>query len=204
MNFYEREVLPRFIDVMLGGKQFRSLRSQATAGLEGEVLEVGFGSGTNVPFYPPTVTRVRAVDPAMVGQKLAAKRMAATSVPVEFIGLTGESIPIEDGSVDHVLSTWTLCTIPDVDRALNEMRRVLKPGGTLHFVEHGAAPDADVRKWQDRINPVQKTLFGGCNVNRPIDRLIDDSGLEIVSLENHYLKGPKVMGYMYVGTATRV
>ena len=203
MNFYEREVLPRFIDVVLGGKQFGGLRSQATAGLDGEVLEVGFGSGPNVPYYPSTVTRVRAVDPAMVGQKLAAKRLATCSVPVEFIGLTGESIPLEDGSVDHVLSTWTLCTIPDVDRALNEMRRVLKPGGTLHFVEHGASPDANVRKWQDRINPVQKTLFGGCNVNRTIDRLIDDAGLDIVSLDNHYLKGPKVMGYMYVGTATK-
>ena len=203
MNFYEREVLPRFIDVMLGGKQFGGLRSQATAGLEGEVLEVGFGSGTNVPYYPSTITRVRAVDPAMVGQKLAAKRLARCTVPVEFIGLTGESIPIEDGSVDHVLSTWTLCTIPDVDRALLEMRRVLKPGGTLHFCEHGASPELSVRKWQDRINPLQKALFGGCHVNRTIDRLIDDAGFDVASLDNHYLKGPKVMGYMYVGTATR-
>jgi ubiquinone/menaquinone biosynthesis C-methylase UbiE len=203
MNFYEREVLPRFIDLMLGGKQFRAFRSRATAGLEGEVLEIGFGSGTNVPYYPATVARVRAVDPAMVGQKLAAKRLAKCSVPVEFIGLTGESIPLEDRSVDHVLSTWTMCTIPDIDRALSEMRRVLKPGGSLHFCEHGAAPDANVRKWQDRINSTQQRLFGGCNVNRPIDRLIDDAGFSIEHLENSYVKGPKTMGFMYEGVATK-
>ncbi|HEY8215687.1 MAG TPA: class I SAM-dependent methyltransferase, partial [Acidimicrobiia bacterium] len=129
MGFYEREVLPRFVDVALSGKQFERLRARVASRLEGEVLEVGFGSGRNVPHYPPTVTRVQAVDPAVAGRKLAAKRVAASGVPVEYVGLDGERLPADDASVDHVLTTWTLCTIPDVDRALGEIRRVLRPGG---------------------------------------------------------------------------
>ncbi len=203
MNFYEREILPRFIDMMLGGKQFARYRARASAGLDGEVLEVGFGSGTNVPFYPASVTRVLAVDPAEVGRTLAAKRLAQSSVPVEFIGLDGASLPIESESIDHVLSTWTLCTIPDIDGALAEVRRVLKPGGTVHFCEHGASPDPKVRRWQDRITPVQRRLFGGCHLNRAIDRLIDDAGLTIEQLDNSYQKGPKPLGYMYEGVARK-
>jgi ubiquinone/menaquinone biosynthesis C-methylase UbiE len=203
VNFYEREVLPRFIDVVLGGKEFKRLRARVVAPLEGEVLEVGFGSGPNVPFYPSTVTRVRAIDPATVGRKLAAKRLAASGVPVEFVGLDGEDLPVEDASVDHVLTTWTLCTIPDVDRALREMNRVLRPGGSVHFLEHGASPDPKVRRWQDRLDPLQGFLFGGCHLNREIDALIGGAGLEIRQLDNHYLRGPKTLGYMYEGVATK-
>jgi len=202
MGFYEDQVLPRFIDVALGTKRLGHLRERVAAQLDGEVLEIGFGSGRNVPFYPSTVTRVRAVDPATVGRKLAEKRVAASSVPVEYVGLDGEDLPLDDGSVDHVLTTWTLCTIPDVPRALDEVSRVLRPGGSLHFLEHGRSPDAKVVKWQDRMTPLQRRLGGGCHLNRPIDRLITDSPLRISRLENYELPGPKSLGYMYEGVAT--
>jgi ubiquinone/menaquinone biosynthesis C-methylase UbiE len=202
MGFYEDQVLPRFIDVALGTKRLGHLRERVAAQLDGEVLEIGFGSGRNVPFYPSTVTRVRAVDPATVGRKLAEKRVAASSVPVEYVGLDGEDLPLDDGSVDHVLTTWTLCTIPDVSRALEEVSRVLRPGGSLHFLEHGRSPDAKVVKWQDRMTPLQRRLGGGCHLNRPIDRLITDSPLRISRLENYELPGPKSLGYMYEGVAT--
>jgi ubiquinone/menaquinone biosynthesis C-methylase UbiE len=203
MGFYEREVLPRFVDVALRGKQIDRLRARVSSRLAGEVLEVGFGSGRNVPYYPSTVTRVRAVDPAVVGRKLAAQRVAASPVPVEYVGLDGERLPVDDASIDHVLTTWTLCTIPDVDVALEEVRRVLKPGGSLQFLEHGGAPDPKVRRWQDRLTPLQRRLAGGCHLNRSIDALVRDAGLHIDQLDNYYLKGPKFFGYMYEGTAIR-
>jgi ubiquinone/menaquinone biosynthesis C-methylase UbiE len=203
MGFYENQVLPRFIDVMLGTRALAELRERVAAGLEGEVLEVGFGSGRNVPYYPPAVQCVRAVDPAVVGRQLAAKRVAASRVPVEYVGLDGESLPLPDESVDHVLTTWTLCTIPHVDRALSEIRRVLRRGGELHFLEHGRSPDADVAKWQDRLTPLQRRIGGGCHLNRPIGRLLADSGLEVTQMDNFYLKGPKALGYMFEGAATK-
>ena len=138
-----------------------------------------------------------------MGRKLAAERVAASGVPVEYVGLDGEQLPLDDASVDHVLTTWTLCTIPDVERALAEMRRVLRPGGALHFVEHGRAPDPGVARWQERLNPLQRKVFGGCHLNRRIDALIRGAGLDVTRLENHYLKGPKPFGYMYVGVATK-
>lgn len=202
MGFYEDQVLPRFIDVLLGTKRLGRLRERVAAGLEGEVLEIGFGSGRNVPFYPATVTRVQAVDPATVGRKLAEQRVAASSVPVEYVGLDGEDLPLDDDSVDHVLTTWTLCTIPDVSRALDEVARVLRPGGSLHFLEHGRSPDQKVVRWQDRMTPLQRRIGGGCHLNRPIERLLDDSPLEVDRLENYYLPGPKSLGYMYEGVAS--
>ena len=203
MGFYEREVLPRIVDVALSGKQLDRLRGRVAGRLDGEVLEVGFGSGRNVPHYPASVTRVRAVDPALVGRKLAAPRVAASPVPIEYVGLEGERLPVEDQSVDHVLTTWTLCTIPDVDRAVTEIHRVLRPGGSLEFLEHGRAADTNVQKWQDRITPLQRRIAGGCHLNRAIDTLLTDAGLQIDRLDNYYIKGPKVFGYMYEGTATR-
>jgi len=203
VGFYEEQVLPRFVDVALSGRQFAKLRERVASELEGEVLEVGFGSGRNVPYYRPGVTRVRAVDPATVGRKLAAKRVAASAVPVEYVGLDGESLPLDDGSVDHVLTTWTLCTIPDVHAALLEIRRVLRPGGALHFLEHGRSPEPKVARRQDRLTPLQRRFAGGCHLNRPIDQLVADGGLEVTRLDNYYVKGPKFFGYMYEGVATR-
>ncbi len=203
MGFYERRVLPRLVDVALSGKEFARLRARAAAGLDGEVLEVGFGSGRNVPYYPATVARVRAVDPATAGRRLAAKRVAASAVPVEYVGLDGEDLPLEDASVDHVLTTWTLCTIPAVGRALGEIGRVLRAGGSLHFLEHGRSPDPKVRRWQDRMTPLQRRIAGGCHLNRPIDDLVTDAGLEVERLENYYVRGPKALGYMYEGIAIK-
>ena len=203
MGWYEDRVLPRVVDVALRGKQFDRLRARVASGLDGEVLEVGFGSGRNVPHYPASVRRVRAVDPATLGRDLAADRVAASPVPVEYVGLDGEALPLDDASVDHVLTTWTLCTIPAVDRALDEMRRVLRPGGTLRFVEHGRSPDAGVARWQDRLTPIQRRVFGGCHLNRPIDRMLAGAGLAITQLDTYYLPGPKPFGYMYEGAATK-
>jgi ubiquinone/menaquinone biosynthesis C-methylase UbiE len=138
-----------------------------------------------------------------VGRRLAAGRVAASQVPVEYVGLDGESLPAEPDSIDHVLVTWTLCTIPDVRRALSEIRRVLRPGGSLHFAEHGLSPDDRVARWQHRVTPLQRRVAGGCHLDRPIGQLVADSGLELVQLENYYAEGPRVMGYMFEGVAVK-
>jgi ubiquinone/menaquinone biosynthesis C-methylase UbiE len=203
MGFYEEQVLPRLVDVALSAKQFRELRARVAAKLEGEVLEVGFGSGRNVPHYPEAVKRVRAVDPAVVGRKLASRRVAASPVAVEYIGLDGQDLPLDDNSVDHALTTWTLCTIPDVPRALAEIRRVLRPGGGLHFLEHGRSTDPKVARWQDRLTPLQRRIAGGCHLNRPIERLVAESGLRVTGIDKFYLKGPKTVGCMYEGIAVK-
>lgn len=202
MGFYDERILPRLTDVAMRRREMTEIRARVAADLTGEVLEVGFGSGLNVPHYPPTITRVLAVDPATLGRKLAAKRVAASPVPVDYIGLDGQILPLDAASVDHVLITWTLCTIPDVERALDEIHRVLRPGGTLHFAEHGRSPDPGVARWQDRLTPLQRRLAGGCHLNRPIAELITGTGLTITHLDNYYAKGPKAFGYMYEGTAT--
>jgi ubiquinone/menaquinone biosynthesis C-methylase UbiE len=203
MGWYVDRVLPRITDVALRGADFTSARARVCAGLEGDVLEVGFGSGRNVPHYPTQVTRVWAVDPATLGRQLAAERVAASPVPVVYVELDGEQLPLDDASVDHVLTTWTLCTIRDVGRALAEMRRVLRPGGSLHFVEHGRAPQPRVARWQDRLTPVQRRVFGGCHLNRPIDALIERAGLRLEKLDNYYARGPKPFGYMFEGVAKK-
>lgn len=203
MGFYEEQVLPRLVDVMLSGRQFQELRARVAGRLEGEVLEVGFGSGRNLPHYPAAVKRVRAVDPALVGRQLARKRVEASPVSVEYIGLDGQHLPLDDGSVDGVLVTWTLCTIPDVAGALAEIRRVLRPGGGLHFLEHGRSSDPKVAAWQDRLTPLQRRVAGGCHLNRPVTRLITDAGLVLSDLETFNLKGPKTFGSMFEGVAVK-
>jgi ubiquinone/menaquinone biosynthesis C-methylase UbiE len=203
MGLYEQHVLPRLTDVAMRRGELTAIRARVTADLSGDVLEVGFGSGLNVPHYPAAVTRVLAVDPATVGRKLAAERVAASPVPVEYVGLDGQTLPVESGSVDHVLTTWTLCTIADVDAALAEIHRVLRPDGVLHFVEHGLSPDPAVARWQHRLTPVQRRVAGGCHLDRPIAELITRSGLELTRLDNYYAKGPKAFGYLYEGRAHR-
>ena len=201
MGFYTRRIVPRLIDLACRGKTGDPLRRRVCAGLAGEVVEIGFGSGLNVPFYPATVTRVAAVEPADLAWELAAERLRAATVPVERAGLDGESLPFPDHSYDAALSTWTLCTIPDVAGALRELRRVLKPGGTLHFVEHGLAPDERIRRWQRRLEPLQKRLFGGCHVTRPIADLITAAGFAIVDLDTFYQPGTKFDGACSLGVA---
>ncbi len=203
VGFYGEQVLPRVTNVLLANREFAKIRERVVSTLSGEVLEVGFGSGLNVPYYPPGVRRVLAVDPATVGRKLARKRVAASPVSVEYLDLDGERLDLDEGCVGHVLVTWTLCTIPDVAGALVEMRRALSPGGQLHFVEHGRSPDPSVARWQDRLNPLQRWWAGGCNLNRPIDRLVEAAGFEMTNLDTFYIGGPRPMGYMYEGIAAK-
>jgi ubiquinone/menaquinone biosynthesis C-methylase UbiE len=200
---YADRLLPRINDAALRRADLDEVRARVCRGLSGDVLEIGFGSGLNVPHYPPAVRRVLAVDPATAGRKLAAERLSRSSTPVEFVGLDGERLPLEDDSVDHALTTFTLCTIPDAGRALREVRRVLRPGGCLHFVEHGLAPEPDVVRWQERLNPIQKRVFGGCHLDRPIDRLIEAAGLHIDRLDTYYAAGLKPLTFLYEGTATK-
>jgi SAM-dependent methyltransferase len=202
MGLYVDHLLPRIINVACATKATQPLRRRVCEGLAGEVVELGFGSGLNVPFYPGSVARVAAVEPADLGWKLADKRVGASRVPVERSGLDGQSLPFADDSFDAALSTWTLCTIPDVAAALREVQRVLKPGGTLHFVEHGLAPDEPVRRWQRRLEPVQKRVFGGCHLTRPVVELITAAGFTVTELDVFYEdSSPKPLGANSLGVA---
>lgn len=203
MGFYDDRVLPRIINVVMNTGETRKARKRVCADLHGEVLEIGFGTGHNLPFIPASVTRLLAVEPSGLGVKLAAERIAASQVPVEVIGLDGQKLPVDDASVDAVLCTWSLCTIPDAVAAVSEARRVLRPGGTFHFVEHGLAPDGKVRRWQDRLNGVQQRIAGGCNLNRDIPSLIEAGGMKVTELDRFYGAGePKAFGSLYLGVAT--
>jgi ubiquinone/menaquinone biosynthesis C-methylase UbiE len=203
MGLYRDQILPRAIDLALRGGEFTRLRARGTARLAGQVLEIGFGSGLNIPYYPASLERVQAIDPAAVGRKLAAKRAAACPVPIDYIGTDAQTLPADDASVDSVLSTWTLCTIPDASQALAEIRRVLRPGGALHFIEHGLAPDPPVARLQQRLTPFQHRAFGGCHLNRRIDQLVAAAGLELTRIDTYYMKGPRALGYTFEGIATK-
>jgi ubiquinone/menaquinone biosynthesis C-methylase UbiE len=202
MGIYERHVLPRILNLACGARTAEPLRRRVCAGLAGEVIEIGFGSGHNVPFYPEPVTGVTAIEPADLGWQLAGKRLRAATVPVRRSGLDGQLLPFEDDSFDAALSTWTLCTIPDVSAALGEIRRVLRPGGTLHFVEHGLAPDEPVRRWQRRIEPLHQRIFGGCRLTRQIAGLLTAAGFTVSELDVFYDEhAPKYAGAYSLGRA---
>lgn len=203
MGFYTDRVLPRISNAALGGRELARIRARVADGLAGDVLEVGFGSGLNVPHYPRAVRRVLAVDPATAGRKLAARRVAASPVPVEYAGLDGEALPLESASVDGVLTTWTMCSIPDVAAAIGEIRRVLRPGGEWHFAEHGLSPDPRVARWQHRLTPLQRRIFGGCRLDRPIGLLVARAGFRVIRMEN-YVTGSRTFGYTFEGAAARI
>jgi ubiquinone/menaquinone biosynthesis C-methylase UbiE len=203
MGFYGDRVLPRALDLAMRGSGYAQVRSRIMTGLDGEVLEIGFGSGLNLLHYPAGVQRIIAVDPATGARSLAMRRAAASTVPVEFRGRDAQALPAADESVDHVVSTWTLCTIPDPGRALEEVYRVLRPGGTLRFVEHGLAPDPKVARSQHRLTPLHRRLVGGCHLDRPISELITGSGLELSHLDTYYLAWPPAFSYTFEGAAAK-
>jgi ubiquinone/menaquinone biosynthesis C-methylase UbiE len=200
MGFYQNRILPRLIHCAMGQEELEAYRGRVVSAAAGRVLEVGIGSGLNMPFYGGSVTQVIGLDPS--AQLLAMAQSAIRpKLPIEFIEGSAEAIPLETASVDAVLTTWTLCSIPDAARALREMRRVLKPGGVLLFAEHGRAPEPGVRWWQDRLTPIWKRLGGGCHLNRPIDDLIASAGFRLERLANGYMRGPRPLTYMYEGSA---
>ncbi len=200
-NWYERQVLPYLIHVVCGTGTFRHQRRQVVPAAVGEVLEIGLGTGLNLPFYDPgKVSRILGLEPSLISHHLADSRIQASPIPVELIALSAESIPLPDQSVDTVVCTYTLCTIPDPVAALHEMKRVLKPEGKLLFAEHGKAPQAEVFGWQNRLQPVWGKLAGGCHLNRDIPELFRQAGFHS-TLQQGYVKGPKVFSYQYWGEA---
>lgn len=201
MGFYRERVLPHLMDRACRTPDLAEWRESVTAGLTGRVVEIGFGSGLNLAHYPPAVDVVMAVEPAAVARRLAARREAHAGVSVKHVGLDGAAIDLANASADAGLSTFTLCTIPDVERALSELRRVIKPGGSLHFLEHGIAPDAGVAKWQWRLDGLQGRLAGGCHLTRDITALIAAAGFEIERLEQRYAQGPRPWSWFTVGVA---
>ena len=209
MRWWNEQVVPRVTDRILGVGEIHKLRQRACSGLAGEVLEIGFGSGLNDEHYPLAVTRVSAVEPSDVAWHIAqAKHMGEGRPPIVRAGLDGQSLSLPDGSMDAALSTFTLCTIPDAELALNEVARVLRPGGELHFLEHGLAPDRGVARWQHLLTPVQRRLAAGCHLDRPIAGLVQSGGLVVRDLDRFYLPGSlpgaKVFGQIYLGRAVKV
>ena len=199
MSLYEKYVLPHVINCACGSKPMMKQREKIVPLAHGKVLEIGMGSGLNLPYYDPDkVDMVWGLEPSEGMREKARSRVEAAPFDVQWLGLPGEEIPLEDHSVDCIVLTFTLCTIPDWLSALKQMRRVLKPGGKLLFSEHGLAPDAKVEKWQNRINPSWKVIAGGCNLNRPIPKLIQEGGFNIDSMESMYLPStPKFVGFSY-------
>jgi len=201
MGFYNDVILPRLCDLAMRNKHLVPLRQRAIGAAEGRVLEIGVGSGRNLPFYRPPVREVLALEPAPRLVAMARIASRANIMPVTFLAASAEAIPLDQHSVDTVVTTWTLCSIPLAATALAEMRRVLRPGGRLLFVEHGRAPDAGVRRWQDRLTPMWRACAGGCHLNRPISSLIEDAGFRIDRIETGYIPGPKPLAFMYEGSA---
>lgn len=203
MNLYDRYLLPTLIDLLCGIKPVQRQRAKIVPLARGRVLEIGIGTGRNLPFYDKShLQQLYGLDPALQMHHKARQRMQAAGLQVEMLDLPAEKIPMPDASFDTVVSTFTLCTIPDAVTALREMRRVLKPGGRLLFCEHGTAPDASVRRWQDRLTPLWKPIAGGCHLNRDIPALLREAGFQIDEMEQLYLPGPRPLTYNYWGSAS--
>jgi ubiquinone/menaquinone biosynthesis C-methylase UbiE len=201
VGLWGERILPRLVDRALSTDEINGRRKLACEGLHGRMLEIGFGSGLNLRYYPEAVIEVLAVEPSDMAWRLARPRIERLAAPVRRAGLDGERLDLADGSVDAALTTYTLCTIPDVQAALREVRRVLRPGGRLHFVEHGLAPELSVQRWQHRIHPVHSRLAGGCRLDRAIDELIVDARFSLAQIDREYGTGPRWNSYIYRGLA---
>jgi SAM-dependent methyltransferase len=204
MGFYARHILPRIIDLAMRNKETTRLREEWIPYARGEVLEIGIGSGRNLPFYPAAVQHVYGVDTSIELQQMAPEQVRKTHARVDFLTQSAEGpLPLSDASIDTVVSTWTLCSIPNAADALQEMRRVLRPDGYFIFLEHGRASEERLAAWQDRLTPVWKRFTGGCHLNRKIDELIISAGFKITELKTCYLPGPRPMMFTYQGLAAR-
>jgi len=204
MSFYQEHIVPHLVKLAMRNRELEPYRERVLAGAEGRVLEIGIGAGPNLEFYPACVKEILALEPSAKLIAMAQRAAGKSSISVKFLEGSAEAIPLESGKVDIVVMTWTLCSIPDALQALEEMRRVLKPGGRLRFVEHGQSPDASVRKWQDRLTPIWKRFAGGCHLNRPISALLEQAGFHVTHLTTGYMKhGPKPMTFLYEGSASR-
>lgn len=202
MGFYDRVIFPRLMNCSMSIGEVSRNRERIVPLAEGRVLEIGIGSGLNLPFYTDKVSEIVGIEPHETLNRMAAKRIAESRVPVRVITGSAEAMPLDAAGFDTVVTTWTLCSIPDGARALGEMRRVLKPGGQLLFFEHGRAPDAGVARWQDRIDPIWGRCAGGCHLNRPIDAMIREAGFSPAGMQADYVKGPRFLSYCYWGRAT--
>ena len=204
MGFYSRVVFPGIIDFVMTTGQMKKRRSQLLADVSGDIFEIGFGTGLNLPFYPEGVQEITTVDINPGMNRRAQKRIAESGITVHMNILSAESLPMDDETFDSVVCTWTLCSIENVEKALSEVRRILRPGGKFFFVEHGASPDPKVRRLQDRLNSFWGIIGDGCNLNRNAEELIQDQHFEITSLDKGYMeKSPRFAGYMYQGVATK-
>ena len=203
MGFYNEQVVPRLVEWTLGTSGFDKYRARTAEGLSGRVVEIGFGSGLNLPHYPPEVQDVLAVEPAHVARQRAERRIRAAAARVEHVGLDGQKLPLEDASCDAALRTFTLCTVPDPSLALGELLRVLKPAGTVHFLEHGLSPDPGVAKWQHRIEPIQRRLADGCHLTRDPSTLVEQAGFVMQRNEQRYVQGPKPWCWLTLGVAAK-
>jgi ubiquinone/menaquinone biosynthesis C-methylase UbiE len=201
MGFYARHILPWMIDKVMTGDVVEADRAKIVPRASGTVLELGMGSGHNLGFYGADVKALHAVEPSAELAAMARERAAKVAFPVEIAEVSAEAMPYESGTFDAAVVTWALCSIPDMAAALAEVRRVLKPEGALHFVEHGKAPEAGVAHWQDRLNPLWRPMTGGCNMNRQMDVLIEAAGFRIGDADNGYVEGPRILSYTYRGSA---
>lgn len=202
MGFYDDRVLPHLVNLTMRNRRLIPYRKRVISAAEGSVLEIGVGSGLNLPLYPAPAREIVGLEPAPRLLAMCRRLASRSSLPVKLIEGSAEAIPLKDRTIDTVVTTWTLCTIPAVIEALEEIRRVLSPNGQLLFVEHGLAPDDNVGKWQDRLTPAWKRIGGGCHLNRPIPTIVESAGFTITRLETGYMKGPKPMSFLYEGRAT--
>jgi len=204
MGLYSKYVLPSVLDYVMRQEPIRRQREKVVPRAFGRVLEIGVGSGLNLAFYDRAkVGKLYGLDPALELQRLARQRSEAAGIAIEFLPVSSEEIPLEDASIDSIVITYTMCSIPDVNRALGEMYRVLRPGGTLFFSEHGRAPDESVVRWQDRVNPIWRRISRGCNLNRAIPDLLGAAGFTLTEISSLYLPGPRLMTFTYWGAAAR-